>query len=140
MIRAVLDTNIFISGAIVKEGVPGQILEAWLRGEFTLVTSRLILEELKKVFAYPKIQTKYKIPQADVDDFIQLVEEGSVLTPGRLAVKVVHEDPDDDIIVSCALEGSADCIVTGDPDLLKIEQHGPIKIITPRAFLSSLQK
>ncbi len=39
----------------------------------------------------------------------------------------------------CLVKKSADCIVTGDPDLLKIEQHGPVKIVTPRAFLSFLQ-
>jgi hypothetical protein len=140
MLKAVLDTNQFISGLIVKEGVPAQVLDAWHRGVFTLLTSSAILAEAREVFSYPRIRKKYRISQQDIDDFLAQVEKGAVMTPGRLALSVVEEDPDDDIILACAVEGGADYIVSGDPHLLKLRSYEAVPIVTPRDFLTRLSQ
>ncbi len=138
MLKAVLDTNQFISGLIVKEGVPAQVLDVWHRGVFTLLTSSAILAETREVFSYPRIRKKYRLSQQDIDDFITQVEKAAVLTPGRLALSVVKEDPDDDMILACAVEGGADYVVSGDPHLLKMRSYEGIPIVTPRDFLTRL--
>ncbi len=138
MLRVALDTNQFISGLIVRQGVPAQVLDAWHRGAYTLLTSRPILNETREVFSYPRIRKKYRLSQKDIDDFLAQVEGASVLTPGRLALSVVKDDPDDDKILACAVEGGADYVVSGDPHLLRLRAYESIPIVTARDFLTRL--
>ena len=51
----------------------------------------------------------------------------------------VPRDPDDDMIIACALAAGADYIVTRDKDLLSLREHETISIITPEAFLEVLR-
>lgn len=43
-------------------------------------------------------------------------------------------DPDDDHVIGTALAGQADCIVTGDSDLLVLKRYEEISIVAPSAF------
>lgn len=61
MIKAVLDTNILVSGLISPKGSPAKILNLWQERKFILVTSQKILKEIKKVLNYPKIIKKYHL-------------------------------------------------------------------------------
>ena len=61
------------------------------------------------------------------------------LLAGKLEVSIVHDDPDDDKIVACALEAGADYIISGDPHLLNLKHYRDIQIVTPKAFLKVLE-
>ena len=50
----------------------------------------------------------------------------------------ICRDPDDDMYLELALSGKADCIITGDPDLLVLNPFENIPIITPKEFLDSI--
>lgn len=54
MLRVVLDTNVIISGVITNHGVPFQILKSWEKGDFALIISQPILQEIERVLHYPK--------------------------------------------------------------------------------------
>ena len=57
MIRAVLDSNVIVSGVIRQEGAPGQLLRAALEaGKFTLVTSPFLLREVAETLWEEKIR------------------------------------------------------------------------------------
>ena len=47
--RAVLDTNVVISGLINPTGPPGEIIRALREGRFVLVTTAEIIEDLPRV-------------------------------------------------------------------------------------------
>lgn len=51
----------------------------------------------------------------------------------------VVRDPNDDMVVACALEADADYIVTRDKDLLSLGTYEGIRIVTPRQFLDLLE-
>lgn len=53
-------------------------------------------------------------------------------------IVAVSRDPDDDEILSCAIEAKVDLIVTGDNDLLHLGAIENIPIVTPRQFLDRL--
>jgi len=117
MIRAVLDSNVIVSGVIRQEGAPGQLLRAALEaGKFTLVTSPFLLREVAET----------------------LWEEKSQVTPGQVQVRVIADDPDDNAVLSCAKEGDAAYIVTGDGHLLSLDEYEGIRIVTPAQFLRAL--
>jgi hypothetical protein len=58
----------------------------------------------------------------------QLVEPGSSLS-------VVADDPDDNRVLECAVDGSAGFVVSGDHHLLALGKYASILIVTPRRFL-----
>jgi PIN domain len=51
----------------------------------------------------------------------------------------VSRDPTDDFVLAAAIEGRANVIVTGDEDLLILEEHQGVAILTPRKFLDAIE-
>ena len=47
MLTVVLDTNVFVSSLLVKEGPPAQVLDAWRERAFLLVVSPAIIAEVQ---------------------------------------------------------------------------------------------
>ena len=137
LLRVVLDTNVYISGTILSRGVPYEILEAWRRSEYILVVSEAIIAEMERVLHYPRIQDRYGITDGDVDRLITSLQTDALLVAGNYEVRGVSADPDDDKFLACALEAGADCIVTGDPDLLDLGQYQRVNILSPRTFLKA---
>ena len=107
------------------------------RGAFDLVVSPAIVAEVEVALRLPKIRRSLREPGeailwlADLAALADLVQD-----TGR--VTGVCRDPADDIVLAAAVEGRADVIVTGDADLLALKQYEGIHIVTPRAFLKSI--
>jgi predicted nucleic acid-binding protein len=51
----------------------------------------------------------------------------------------IVRDPNGDMVVACAVAGSASHIVTRDLDLLCMEKYEGIAMVTPEAFLTYLR-
>jgi len=49
---------------------------------------------------------------------------------------VIKEDPDDNIIITSAVIGKADYIISGDEHLLKLKEFKRVKILNANDFLS----
>jgi putative PIN family toxin of toxin-antitoxin system len=136
--RAVLDTNIYISGTILARGTPFAVLEAWRQQQYILITSEAIIVEIERVLHYPRIGQRYSITNQDVTRLIDSLQAESLVVAGDYEVSGVSPDPDDDKFLACALEGRADYIVTGDPHLLNLKQYHGIYILKPHKFLNRL--
>ncbi len=137
MIRAVLDANVMVSG-IVTEGIPRSVLRAWRAGHFHLVASQATLDEIGRVLRYPKIVRRHHWSEAEIHAFMESLEALAILTPGRLRLNVVATDPSDDRYLECAIEGEADCLVTGDRHLLDLGVYQEVEILSPREFVELL--
>ena len=127
MIRAVLDTNTIVSG-VGWGGPPGAVLDAALAGRFEMVTSPTLLDELRRVLSYPKLQAVI----GDADALIELLALGAVVINPTETV-AVSRDPDDDRLIEAAVTANADVIVTGDQDLLTLGSVDQIRILTPES-------
>lgn len=140
MIRAVLDSNTHISAAIVSHGYPAKIIEAWREGKFILITCQAILEEVAEVLKRSHIQRKYRgLNDKAVRSLINHLAEFTTLTPGKLRVEAVPSDPDDNEIISCAIEGEAGYIITGDPHLKGLKAYQGIRIVSPKEIWHILE-
>ncbi len=139
MLRAVLDTNVIVSGAITPQGIPFQLLRAWRAREWNLIISPHILDEVRQVLNSPKIAPVYALTHQDITDLIELLQARAVVVRGALTIPRIARDCEDDHILACAKEGEADYIVSGDQDLLSLERYEGIPIVTPVAFSAFLR-
>jgi hypothetical protein len=139
-LRAVLDTNVFVSGLMGVNSPPRQIVDAWLDGRLTLVTSLYLVDELAHVLSYPKITERIPLDESEVDAILAALLSQAEMAPGELELPGVTRDPKDDAVVACAVEGEADYIVSGDDDLLVLNVYKDVKIVTPRQFVEIMSK
>jgi putative PIN family toxin of toxin-antitoxin system len=131
--RVVLDTNVIIS-AVLFGGMPHKVLELAIRGEMELFLSIPILDEVRDVLMRPKFGLSAEQATRIIDELYAISE---VINPA-VSIKVVNDDPDDNMVLECALEAHAEYIVTGDLHLLELGNYEGIKINTPSAFIEKV--
>ena len=111
--KAVLDTNVVVSGIIKEEGPAGQIIRLLIQDrKFISITSLDILAEIREVLPRPKIRKYHGWTNEQIDAFVTFLYAQSVVTEGKLAVKIAR-DPQDDKLLACATEGTAHYLVSG---------------------------
>jgi len=126
--RAVYDTNVFISG-LFWHGPPRAVLEMAIKRDVDLVVSEHILSEISST-----LRDSFNIADAETERILERILEISTLVYPSRKVRAVR-DKKDNRILECALEGGCDYIVTGDKDLLVLKKYEGINILTPREFL-----
>lgn len=139
MIKAVLDTNGFVSAAIKPGGLQHQIYQAWRDDQFELATSEEIIAEIERVLEYPRIRRLLGLTSEEIREMIRTPRQDAEITPGRIEVDIVKDDPDDNKFLACAEEAGASFVVTGDDHLLKLGSYKGIRIVTGREFFRKLQ-
>lgn len=139
MIRAVLDTNVIVSGVIKAEGPPGRVLAAWFEGRFTVVTAAPLLAEVARVPAYPKIARRYHLSRQAAEAVVATLTVLSDLVELQQVAWRVGRDPIDELFLVCAVQGRADYLVTGDHDLLMLKAFQGVEVISAEAFLRLLR-
>jgi putative PIN family toxin of toxin-antitoxin system len=138
MIRAVFDTNVIISALFNPKRPPAQLLELALQGKIRLIVSPQVIAEVVRVLNYPKVKKllkKRKTAPGEVIEGIAKALKVAVLTPGELTVEAIPADPADDMVLACAVEAYASFIISGDHQLLDLENCQGIKIVNPARFL-----
>jgi putative PIN family toxin of toxin-antitoxin system len=132
--RIVLDTNLLISAALAPQGKPRRVL-TWARTNARLIASLPLLKEVRTRLERPKFRKYLSAEDAEgfVLDFAAVCEKAALSGSIR-----VRRDPDDDMVLETAVAGRADCIVTGDQDLLVLDPFRGIRILTPAAFLEAI--
>lgn len=131
--RAVLDTNIFISG-IFWDGIPGQILDAVQNDEFQIVASLECIYELHNVLN----EFKDKLGADLVDFWITFAITKAIIALPQIRFFEIKDDLEDNKFLDAAVAGKAQYIVSGDKHLLNLKQFRNIKIIKPAEFLKVL--
>jgi putative PIN family toxin of toxin-antitoxin system len=139
VLRVVVDTNIFVSSLLGKRGAPAQVIDAWRERRYLLVTSDALIAETLAVLRLPRIQEKYRLLPAEIDRLAYLLAQDGLVVPGEANVLGTVIDPDDEMVLACALDGQADCIVSGDVHLLELSKFADIPIFTVYQFLEMLE-
>ena len=132
-IKAILDTNVLISGIFWK-GAPFEILKAWQGRRFRMAISLPILDEYRRVLE----EMSRKRPPAVLGSILALIElHSEMVEPIRFA-KTICSDPDDDKFLEAAAAAGADYIVSGDAALLSLKNYQRTQIVRPARFLGEL--
>jgi putative PIN family toxin of toxin-antitoxin system len=128
MTRIVPDTNIIIS-SVFWRGNPYEVVRKGMLGEYQLVTSTEILDEVAD-----RLRNKFHFPKEGIKQLVDILLTHCYIVESVSKFEVVR-DKKDNKIIECAFDGKADYIVTGDPDLLELKKFRRIKIVTAKKFL-----
>lgn len=129
--RLILDTNILVS-ALVFKSETANIVVRHAAKQHTLLFSESTFKELKSTLLKPKFAEFVEF--TTISNFIiNLFRIGIFIEPKEKIT--VCRDPKDNKFLELAVAASADCIVTGDKDLLVLNPFRGIKIISPGDFL-----
>lgn len=131
-IRAVLDTNVIVSAHLRPDGRQALILELGIAGAFRICASDSLLEECSGVLQRPRFGFDARVVRRS----IETIRRASILVTPRRKLQVTH-DPDDNMVLECALEADANYLVTGNLRHFPARFRG-IRIISPREFVTLL--
>lgn len=132
-LKVILDTNIWISYLISKTF--SKLDKHITKGNIRLIFSEESLTELLDVISRPKFKTHFT--HSDIVELFDLMDQYGTLVNVKSKVYVCR-DRKDDFWLELAKDSNADYIVTGDEDLLVIENFGKTKITTFKDFMQEI--
>jgi putative PIN family toxin of toxin-antitoxin system len=135
-VRAVVDVNVLISGILSAKGPSAEILRAGRDGQFELVISELLLAELERTLAYPRLRKRIA-PEKAAAYLNWVRDHGTMSDDPADPPPVGSRDPDDNYLLAFAIDRRA-YLVTGDQDLLVMS--GELPILTPAQFATKLRQ
>jgi putative PIN family toxin of toxin-antitoxin system len=139
VIRVLADANVLVSAALSRDPRAPSVLvlDAALDGRIELITSPALLREIASVLARPRLRRYLSIEEAE--RFVADLAGVTALTADPSSPHpAVSRDPDDDYLVALAHAADAETIVTGDADLLSLEEPG-LSVMTPRDLVERLE-
>lgn len=135
--RVVLDTNVLLSAFIRVDSNPYKLLQAWLDGNFELVSSAAQIEEITRVARYPQVR-RYISP-AEIGWLVNRIRDRALVID-RLPKVDVSSDPADNFLLGMADAGDADYLATGDKfGVLAIGRHGRTRVVTVTEMIKTLK-
>jgi putative PIN family toxin of toxin-antitoxin system len=132
-IRAVLDTNVLVSAFHKPDGTLGPVWRLARERKYVLLLSPAIVTETARI-----LRNRFQWPERLLQDRIRVLVAVAELVSPRDLPDAVPDDPDDNHIVACAIEGRADLIVSGDRHLLALGEYAGIPIVRPADFLRTV--
>jgi uncharacterized protein len=139
-VRAVFDTNLFVSALISPGGLPALLLANWRQRRFQLLLTPDLSQEIRTVLHRPRLIQRYGLTTEEITTLLSLVTRRALPIEPHPDVGVSVRDPKDEMVLAAALAG-ADYLVTGDDDLLVLTgapSLGTLQIVSPRQFLEAL--
>lgn len=135
--RIVADTNIVISGLLWR-GNERRILDAARDGLLALFTSPALLQELVDVLSREKFAKRLQSAQVTLEELCIGYAALATVIEAEPIQPVIIADPDDDVVLACALAAQCDVITSGDRHLLELASYEEIRILTASQLLMEL--
>lgn len=139
----VIDTSVWVSAFLNRKGFPARIKDAWVDGQFEVVLSSPLLQEISQVLHRPRIKDKYALVEDEIAQFIELLLRRAVLVAIGGQLKLCR-DPRDNMFLETAIVAGAEYLVSrdddlkGDSDLIEhMGAHG-VEVISVSHFLHEI--
>lgn len=138
--RVLLDTNA-LAASIVGSNLgwqtpPAQIWRRWQQKQFDLLISEQVMSELNTTLALPWFMARVDPPARELA--IRRLHDIAEMTMPNIQVNGIARHWQDDLVLSAAVSGNADYLVTGDAKFRQVDEYAGVKLRTPAEFLSEL--
>jgi putative PIN family toxin of toxin-antitoxin system len=135
--RAVLDTNVLLAALLFANGQLSWLRPCWQRGVLVPVLAEPTMRELLRVLTYPKFRLSPADRERLLEDLLPWCE--SWTGPIPISSHRVR-DPHDQVFLDLALAAATPVLVSGDADLLAVEESvNPLLILSPADFHTWLE-
>ena len=132
--RIVLDTNVLLS-AVATRGVCEVVLDVCITsGQHVVVLSEYLLDEFTDHY-----QSKFGMPLDRARSVRAFLRANAQIVEPADINEGACRDAEDLPVLGTAVAGNADCLVTGDQDLLILGAFRGIPILSPRALYDRLK-
>ena len=134
--KVVLDTNVIVSG-LNFPGNERQILDLARGSGYDLYLSPFILAEVAGVLV-----RKFRWDETFASQAVDLLKASATMVePRQRQITAVQGNEADNLVLACAVEASADYLVTGDRrHLLPLGEYQGTAIVDSARFLSVFKK
>jgi putative PIN family toxin of toxin-antitoxin system len=134
-VKIVLDTNVILAGMATRGVCEALIRICTASPQHIVLLSEPILDEFadhyQHIFGMSSDQTK---------SVVRLLRESAIVVKPVVVDKEACRDPDDLLVLGTALAGNANCIISGDNDLLVLRYFKGIPILSPRVAYDQLRE
>ncbi len=141
--RAVVDTNVVVSGILAPGGRPAEVLRA-AGVAYRLVWTPGIVAECLRVLTYERVARLLEAKRRE--EYARKVVAGLAAGADMVSadmlprVRAVKGDPDDDLFIATALAGGASVVVSGDKrHLLALKEYAGVRIVDVATFAAELR-
>ena len=131
--RVVLDTNVVLSALVFTQGRLAVVRYAWQSGRCQPLVSPDTASELVRALAYPKFGLSDDEQRELLADYLPYCT--TVRMPRKLPKTPACRDPFDVPFLQLAVVGKAECLITGDRDLLALSTRFSCPILTTKQWL-----
>ncbi len=131
--KIVLDTNVILS-ALITQGLSSRILDLCIDKHVLFISPWIIDEVLNK------LDVKFNIPQKEIKKVNNFLLNAFHLIEPKGKIPTLCKDKDDNNILFLAQFTNSELIITGDKDLLELNNFNNCKIINPRTFMEQYHK
>jgi len=138
-LRAVVDTNLFVSGLFAKDSLSAKLQDLWINQDFELITSIEIIKEISRVLSYPRIKERFQPKEENVRQFFRLIFRKAIIAKDLYKTDRITADRTDNKFLACALEKKADYIVSRDPHLRNLKHYHGIQIVDAATFIEKVK-
>ena len=133
LLRVVVDTNVYISAFLHPERSIFQIVQQAAEHRYRLLISPAIVNEVGRV-----LREHFSLEEMVTIRRLKALTKAAEIVNPQLTLDVIREDPPDNRILECAVEGRAHLIVSGDRHLRHLKIYQGIPIVRPTDFLRTL--
>lgn len=132
--RIIIDTNLWISYLISNNFFQ---IDKIINSRFCIIIfSQELLDEFVEVSSRPKFMKYFE--QSSLEKILENIEEFAEFIQVHSEVKFLT-DSKDDFLLSLAIDGKADYLVTGDKELLEVKKYGDTEIISIAEFIAKYE-
>lgn len=135
MIRAVIDTNVLVSGLLSPSGNEALLLLAIHQGLVRPCLSEEILDEYTRVLARPR----FAFPRDEIRALLAMLRErGELFQPQ--GAPATSPDPADTKFLQCAAAARAEFLVTGNKRDFPHSPYGPTRVVNAGELLDRITR
>ena len=125
--RVVIDANVLIA-AYAARGLCEATVELCIINDDIILTQESI-DDLAEILI-----KKIKLPTGKATAIATYLKNNARLVEAAHIPRDACRDPDDLNVLGAAIAGAAECIISGDDDLLSLNAYEGIPIVSPRQY------